>query len=415
MTHPSEGSTPRYEPHEDKQELHDQWWLMTLFAALIPFGMSLAISLKPLEDMLREDSAWIPAFSKQDTLLLDGALLAPSVIAPIFMGLAMDVVWSVNLAVLLCLIGSVMGSFFVAMGFAWYSFGLALTGRVISGFCFGSIFVVSDIIACQFNRKRKGITLASICGVKSLALFLNTYWMRNFTIESLGGDHEKMHDILLISSLLCLGVGFLWAPLVASFNMDDTIKTRRAGWKWHVGKSTWGLALCMILVGVFGSYTFFDIQSRSFPVMMMSSLILGPVLGYWMDVTGKSQDGSAWVVNLSIAFTWILLGGQMLQELMQLDTGISGVCLGILPMLLRLTIPQVSRRDNMCTSFGLMESASFLTGIVVNDSLPVSFLNQLIMVAALVFLLTFVSYSVKEKWAGMPRSYLVEPLHVRGA
>ena len=105
----------------------------------------------------------------------------------------------------------------------------------------------------------------------------------------------------------------------------------------------------------------------------------------------------------------------MLQQLMQLDTGIPGLSVGVMPMLLRLTIPQISRRDNMCTSFGILESASFLSGILVHDSLPLRFLTQLIFLASLLFLLTFISYQVREKWGAVSRTDLVEPLHIRGA
>ena len=85
-------------------------------------------------------------------------------------------------------------------------------------------------------------------------------------------------------------------------------------------------------------------------------------------------------------------------------------------MLLRLAVAQVSRRDNIGASFGLVECAAFFVGILVHDSFPMSFLNQLIMLAVLLFLLTFVSYKVREKWNAIGgTSELIEPLHIRGA
>lgn len=405
--------------HEsDKQAVHDQWWLMTLFAALVPFGMSLAISLRPLKKLMSEDPEWSPSFSEQDMVLLDGAMLAPGVIIPVLMGIAMDAVWSVNLSVLVCLIGSVMGSFFVAMGFAWHSFGLALTGRVISGFCMGSLFVVVDVIATQFNRRRKGVTFGLISAVKTGAIYLNTYWMKNFTTRSLDADYEKMDDVLLISALVSLGIGFLWSPLVASFNMDDSVKRRKSSWKWHIGGSIWSLALCTMIVGMFYSNVFFEELSTSSTGLLASTILIGPVLGYWLDVTDKSQDGSLSITNLLVGATWLFLLGQMLRNLMGVDWGISGIAIGVFPMLLRLAVPQVSRRDNLCASFGIIECASFLSGILVHDSEPLTFLNQLILLAVALFLFTFVTHRVKQKWNVTDQSrleQLIEPLQARGA
>jgi MFS family permease len=398
--------------HEDKQGLHEQWWIMTLFTALLPFGMSLAISFKPLEEMLRHDSAWIPSFSEIDTSLLDGAMLIPSIIVPTFIGMALDVSWPINLGLLVSLIGSVMGAFFVAMGFAWYSFGLGLTGRVISGFSFGSLLVVCDVIACQFNRSRKATTLGCIAAVKTFAIYLNNFWIRGFTIESLGGDHEKMDDILLISTLLCLGVGFLWSPLIESFDMDDAVKQRRTLWKWHISKPCVVLAVSTGIAGLLSANLFFDppIESRS---IVLSTIILGPFLGWWLDMTERSQDGSPWVIGLMVASTWLLLLGQMLSYVGEVDIGLSGIALGVMPMLLRLGVPQVSSRDNIGSSFGLVEGASFLAATFTQDSAPLAFITQLILIAVLLFLLTFISYRVREKWSLVVPP--VEPVHVRGA
>lgn len=398
---------------DEKQILHEQWWLLTAFAAVLPLGMSLAISLKPLENMLQRDSEWDPAFSKEDITLLDGGMLAPSVIMPILAGLAIDVVWSVNLSLLICLIGSVTGAFFVAMGFAWHSFGLALTGRVISGFCFGALLVVCDVIAVQFNRRRKAVTLGCISAVKALGMYLNSYWMRNFTQESLGGDYEKMDDILLITTLLCLGVGFLWSPLTSSLNVEDSVKMRRAPWKWHIGKSVWGLALCSMILGLFTSNTFFNTESRASSALLVSTIALAPLFGYWMDYTDRSQAGSSAVLALLIGFNWLILIGQMLFYIMLIEIGLTGIALGVMPMLIRVAVPQVAKRDNIGTSFGIIEGLSFLTAVLVGDSPAPSFLNQLILLAVTLFLLTFVSHKVDEKWSRVMPS--AEPVQVRGA
>ena len=398
---------------EEKQTVHEQWWLMTAFAAILPLGMSLAISMKPLERMLMKDSIWDPPFSKQDISLLDGAMIAPSVIMPVLTGLAMDIVWSANLTLLSCLIGSVMGAFFVAMGFAWHSFGLALTGRVISGFCFGSLLVVCDVIAVQFNRRRKAVTLACVSAGKTFGIYLNSCWMENFTQDKLGGDHEKMNDILLISTLLCLGVGFLWSPLTSSLNLEDSVKMRRAPWKWHIGKSVWALALCSMILGLFTANTFFNTESRSSTALLVSAIALAPLLGYWMDYTDRSQNGSSGILALLIGFTWLILIGQMLFYIMQVEIGLTGIALGVMPMLIRVAVPQVAKRDNLGTSFGIIEGLSFLTAVSVGDSSQPNFLNQLVLLAVTLFLLTFVSYKVDEKWSRVMPS--PEPVQVRGA
>jgi MFS family permease len=404
----------------EKQPVHEYWWLLSLFAAVVPFAMSLGISLRPLEELVMEDSEWTPRFSKEDTILLDGAMLAPGVIMPVLIGIAMDAVWSVNLSLLICLIGSVMGSFLVAMGFAWYSFGLALTGRVISGFCFGSIFVVADTIAAQFNRRRKGATFALISAVKTAGFALNAYWMRNFTVQSLDSDYEKMDDVLLIAALVCLGIGFLWSPLVASLNMDDSAKRRRMGWKWHIGAPLWGFALCTMITGMFFSNIFFDSNSTSYTAMLLSSFIISPLLGWWMDTTDRSQNGSLAIMNFLSGMTWILLFGQMLRKLADIDLGLSGIAVGILPMLLRLGVTQLTSRDNVSTSFGVIESAAIISGIMVRDSAPPNFLNQLILLALIMFIFAYGLHTVRDKWGSEQREEgrlekLVEPLYARGA
>jgi hypothetical protein len=86
-------------------------------------------------------------------------------------------------------------------------------------------------------------------------------------------------------------------------------------------------------------------------------------------------------------------------------------------MLLRVAVPQVASRDNLATSFGLLEGAGFLTATLVRDSVPPHLLNQLILLAANLFLITYVMYKVSAKWGivGARVEQLVEPLQARGA
>ena len=399
----------------DKQKVHSKWWLMSLFAALVPFGLSLGISMNPLTPFMKSDPEWDPAYSEQDTALLDGAMLAPSILIPVVIGIAIDAAWSVNLSLLVCLVGAVMGSFFMALGIAWHSFGLALTGRVVGGFCFGSIFVVADIIAAQFNRRRKATTFAVMGAVKTIAIAMNTYWANSFTATTLAGDYEKMNDVLLIASLVCLGIGFLWSPLVSSVEMDDSVKRR--SWRWHISWPMWALTLSAMITGVFASSFFFESHSWSFATMLVSTVVISPSLGFWMDTTDRSQNGSLAVTSVLISATWILLLGQVLFKIFSLEWGLAGLAVGVMPMLLRCAVTQVSPRDNFGTSFGLIEGAGFLTASLVRDSVPPHLLNQLVFLAANLVILTYVMYKVSAKWGVVSGrvEQLIEPLQARGA
>jgi MFS family permease len=140
----------------------------------------------------------------KDIDLLDIITAAPSVIVPMLVGIAIDSSWSVNLALLLCLTGSVLAEFLVALGFSWHSYGWLLSGRLLFGCCVGSGFVIADTIACQFNRKRRATTLGLIASFQTLAVSagLGTQ-ISNFTRDSLKGDYTKMNDVFLIISLMC--------------------------------------------------------------------------------------------------------------------------------------------------------------------------------------------------------------------
>jgi hypothetical protein len=132
-----------------------------------------------------------------------------------------------------------------------------------------------------------------------------------------------------------------------------------------------------------------------------------------MDYTDRSQNGSSGILALLIGFTWLILIGQMLFYIMQVEIGLTGIALGVMPMLIRVAVPQVAKRDNLGTSFGIIEGLSFLTAVSVGDSSAPNFLNQLVLLAVTLFLLTFVSYKVDEKWSRVMPS--TEPVQVRGA
>jgi hypothetical protein len=108
--------------HEEKQPVHEQWWLISLFAAVVPIGLSLAFRLAPIGEYITRDENWTPSIMDKDIDLLDIITAAPSVIVPMLVGIAIDSSWSVNLALLLCLTGSVLAEFLVALGFSWHSY-----------------------------------------------------------------------------------------------------------------------------------------------------------------------------------------------------------------------------------------------------------------------------------------------------
>lgn len=110
----------------------------------------------------------------------------------------------------------------------------------------------------------------------------------------------------------------------------------------------------------------------------------------------------------------------MLRKLADIDLGLSGIAVGILPMLLRLGVTQLTSRDNVSTSFGVIESAAIISGIMVRDSAPPNFLNQLILLALIMFIFAYGLHTVRDKWGSEQREEgrlekLVEPLYARGA
>ena len=413
---------------EEKQPVHEKWWLLALFAAIIPIGLTLSVALTPLGDLMKADTRWSPPITDEDLALLDGAMTAPSIIVPVLVGVALDAAWSVNLGLLICLIGSVFGEFLVALGIAWHSFGLALTGRVVCGFCFGSIFVVADTIAAQFNRKRRATTFGLIGAVQAIALSLNATWLNTFTIESLDSDYEKTNDVLLIVSLLCLGVGFLWSPIVSSYELVDSAKRRF--WKWHVPLSVWALVAASIVASMYHSVPW-ELSTMGYE--MGAVVILSPLLGYYMDKTEKSQAGSLTVTRYLVAATSLVLLGHVLCRLVGPTTGsaVASVGLGVMPMLVRSAIPQVASRDNLSTSFGLVEGSVFVGGILVAAT-ELTFLRALVWLIVDLALFVYVMYKVSDKWEQLRVAHraggrggkveeggrfgeLSEPLHPRGA
>jgi hypothetical protein len=175
-----------------------------------------------------------------------------------------------------------------------------------------------------------------------------------------------------------------------------------------------------MITGMFFSNIFFDSNSTSYTAMLLSSFIISPLLGWWMDITDRSQNGSLAIMNFLSGMTWILLFGQMLRKLADIDLGLSGIAVGILPMLLRLGVTQLTSRDNVSTSFGVIESAAIISGIMVRDSAPPNFLNQLILLALIMFIFAYGLHTVRDKWGSEQREEgrlekLVEPLYARGA
>jgi len=399
------GEMLRERLHEEKQPVHENWWVITLFAAAIPMGLCFAFRLSPLRDFMKADTTWSPQLTDRDMQLLDITAIAPSVMAPVLFGIAIDAAWSLNLALLICLITSVFAQFFVAMGIAWHSFGLALTGRFLGGLCIGPILVVADTIAAQFNRRRRAVTFATITAVQAIFVALNTgSWVTSFTKESLDGEYEKMNDIFLIVTLLSLGVGFLWAPMVSSFDMEDSPKRRF--WKWHVPTSMWALALTQVLYCLFhaGEAT----SKTSFSWELGSMLVAGPVLGYVMDRLGLSQSGSLAGCNaLILAICFSVIGAAANQAWLM------GLSLGPVMMLLRCIVPQIASRDCLSTSFGILEGALALGWILYNN-IQLTLLGEIACAVLNISLFALILISIKHKWGQLRLPELTQPLYGRG-
>lgn len=414
---------------EEKQPVHEKWWILSIFAAVIPFGLTFSSAMSPIGELMKQDIAWAPAITDEDIALLDGAIVAPSVIMPVLIGIALDAAWSVNLGLLTCLVGSVVAEFLVALGIAWHSFGLALTGRVIAGFSFGSIFVVADTIAAQFNRKRRATTFGLIGAVQTIALHLNVTWMNDFTIRSLDSDYEKMNDVLLIATLVCLGIGFLWSPLVSSYDLGDAPKRRF--WKWHLPLSVWALVAANVITVMYHQVPLMTSPESKW-WETACAILVGPALGYYMDMSEKSQAGSFSVTRYLIGATCLVLLGHLLIRTADYSWGgsVSAVGLGLMYMLLRSAIPQVASRDNLSTSFGLLEGSVFAGGFWTAATQQ-TFVSSLIWIFVQIILFVYVMYKVSEKWellktarrapgqveeGGSGRfGELSEPLHTRGA
>jgi hypothetical protein len=313
----------------------------------------------------------------------------------------------------------VFGEFLVAMGIAWHSFGLLLTGRVVSGMSFGSIFVVAETIAVQFNRRRRATGIAFILAVKTIAICLNRFWIQNFTIDSLQRDYEKMNDMMLIFALLCLGIGFLWTPLVDSLGMTDSSKDRF--WKWHVPLPVWSLAASLALVAVFNTDIFLNRPgSPEWFALIAGSVIVGPSLGYMLDRTDKSQAGSLSVCRWLLSISVLVFLGFVIDELIGLTAGsvFSAFGLGALPMLIRAAVPQVASRDNISTSLGLMEGATFAAAACLGNISKPTFLSKLALLLPMMALFAFVRESLWGKFSAVVPSrshYPAEPSRVRGA
>ena len=391
--------------HEEKQPVHEHWWVLTLFAAAIPVGLCFAFCLSPLGRFMKDDGLWSPTLSDRDIQLLDITAIAPSVITPLLIGMTIDAAWSLNLALLISLITSVFAQFFVAMGIAWHSFGLALTGRFLSGLCIGTILVVADTIAAQFNRRRRAVTFGVVVAVQAIFISLNSsLWVTNFTRESLDGEYEKMNDIFLIVALMSLGVGFLWAPMVNSFDMEDGPKRRF--WKWHMPSSMWALALTQVTYCL--SHAGASTSRLSLSWELGSMVIVAPILGLYMDTSGLSQGGSLACCNgLILAVCFAILGGIIDQP------WLIGLAMGPVLMLLRCVVPQVASRDCLSTSFGIMEGGLAL-GWIFYSNLHLSSLGEMACAFLCLTLFVLVLVSIKHKWEQLRLPELAQPLYGRG-
>jgi MFS family permease len=402
----------------DKQKVHESWWMIGLFAAVIPFGAAFGLLLQPLGGYMKQDTQWAPALSDEDLWLIDGAVLAPCVIMPALIGMAMDAAWSINFGVLMCLIGAVVGQFCVAMGMAWHSFGMLLVGRLIWGCFIGGVLVVADTIASQFNKRRRATTFGLIAAFQAIGLNMNAFWIPKFTEDSLGADYEKANDVMLIVSLIALGVGFLWSPIVNSFELKDEPKRRY--WKWHMHAGMWVLALTntLSLMRAGGPQN----TDQAFWYTLGSVVLLGPLLGYFLDRGDKSQGGSVTPTNLLVGATMLLIIGTVWERMKGSATGFASVLgamgIGVIPMLLRSVVPQVASRDNVSTSFGVIEGSTFL-GMILGSTIGMSFRTELILYVVNLILFMYVAYIVKQKWAREPETErrqgeLAEPLYKRG-
>ena len=406
---------------EEKQGLHEKWWILSVFAAIVPFGLTFSSSLRPLFESMKADTLWVPPIDEHDIGLLDGALLLPSLFVPVFMGMLLDSSWSVNLGLLVCLSGSVLGHLFVALGIAWHSFGLALLGRVISGMCCGSILVVADTIGAQFNRKRRATTFGLIGSIQSVGFALNMFLFSGFVERSLDANYEKGNDVLMIVGLLCLGIGFLWSPITSSFHLRDT--TKRRFWKWHVPLSVWALLLAEVFSVVYHAGP--STTNNTYVYELGTIILLGPLLGYYLDVTTKSQDGCKSPSRWLIGVTTVVLVGNVMNR-MSPGTNIGGIVAavgaGLVNMLVRCVVPQIASRDNLSTSFGLIESGMFVGIMVLSSALQLTYLVEMIYLVANIVIFGYIMLKVGEKWR--PRTHehvesgiggeLTEPLHGRG-
>jgi MFS family permease len=320
-------------------------------------------------------------------------------------GMTIDAAWSLNLAILISLITSVFAHFFVAMGMAWHSFGLALTGRFLSGLCIGCVLVVADTIAAQFNRRRRAVTFGVIVAVQALCISLNSSsWITNFTRDSLDGEYEKMNDIFLIVALMSLGVGFLWAPMVSSFDMEDSPKRRF--WKWHMPKSMWALALAQIAYCL--SHAGSSTTRASLSWELGSMVIVAPVLGLYMDITGLSQGGSLAGINALILAVCLGVFGAALDQ-----PWLIGLSMGPVLMLLRCVVPQVASRDCLSTSFGIMEGALVL-GWILYSNIQLTSFGEISCAVLSLTLFILILISIKHKWEQLRLPELTQPLYGRG-
>jgi len=391
--------------HEEKQPVHEQWWFISLFAAVMPLGLSFAFRMAPLGEYIKQDPQWSPGLVDKDVDLLDITTAVPSVIVPMLVGIAIDSSWSVNLGLLLCLTGSVVAEFLVALGFSWHSYGWLLSGRLLLGVCVGSSYVVADTIAAQFNRKRRATTFGLIASLQTLAVGAGMgSQISDFTRDSLQGDYTKMNDVFLIVTLMCLGVGFLWTPIVNSYEMQDSSKRRF--WKWHVPLAIWGLALTQLLYML--SHAGPSTGAETVGIEVLSLVFVGPLLGYYLDKTGKSQGGSLTVARMLVAMTALVAIGGLTRS-----TWISGLAVGTIPMLSRTVVPQVASRDSLSTSFGLVEGAMFL-GWIMYSKVELSWLGEFLCVVFNILFFVYITNRVGHKWEQLRLPELAEPLHGRG-